>query len=524
MPRNARILVVDDFASMRKIVHNLLADLGYSNVVEAGSGADALQIAQSGNVDLIITDWNMPSMTGLELLQQVRSSARCSSLPVLMVTAQAHRDEILAAAQAGVSDYIIKPFTTSTLKQKIDGVLGGGAANDAASDGVPPRTGHVDDPAALADFLDEARELVAKMHADLPALEAAGVDSTAQLRVLRGFHTLKGSAGFLGLNAIVHLCHAAEDLAGSAPTSTRLDATGATLAAIDAALDVAAGSQAPAAADGPPGIADSQAADPGPATEPAPVMLRVEATKIERLSGLVESLRTACSQVQHAPAADNATPGDPLAALTRTTDALAGAVRELRVQSAGQLFAPLLRSGQRLADRLGKQVHIETHGDAVELDRTLANGLAEPLVHLMRNALDHGIEAPEQRQAAGKPAPGMIRIEASRADGQVIVKFSDDGAGIDPAAVRTKAAARGLLSADATVSLADAEALALVFRPGLSMRDTVTELSGRGMGLDIVKHAVEAAGGSVEVSSTAGHGSTFTLHVPDSPRPAEPAH
>lgn len=521
MPRNARILVVDDFASMRKIVHNLLADLGYSNVVEAGSGADALQIAQSGNVDLIITDWNMPSMTGLELLQQVRSSPRCSGVPVLMVTAQAHRDEILAAARAGVSDYIIKPFTTSTLKHKIDGVLGADAVDGAGA--VASCDGHVDDPVALADFLDEARELVAKMHADLPAL-SAGIDSAARLRVLRGFHTLKGSAGFLGLDAIVHLCHAAEDLAGNMVTSARLDATKATLAALDAVLDAAADAHAPAAAGGPSGIADSQAGDPAPAMESAPVLLRVEARQIAQLAGLVESLRAACGNVQRALAGEKATPDDPLAALMRATDALADAVRELRVQSAGQLFAPLLRSGQRLADRLGKQVRIETHGDAVELDRTLANGLAEPLVHLMRNALDHGIEAPEQRQAAGKPAPGVIRIEASRADGQVIVKFSDDGAGIDPAAVRTKAAARGLLSADATASLADAEALALVFRPGLSMRDTVTELSGRGMGLDIVKHAVEAAGGSVEVSSTAGHGSTFTLHVPDSSRPAEPAH
>lgn len=522
MPRNVRILVVDDFASMRKIVHNLLADLGYSNVVEAGSGANALQIAQSGNVDLIITDWNMPSMTGLELLQQVRSSPRCSGVPVLMVTAQAHRDEILAAARAGVSDYIIKPFTTSTLKHKIDGVLGADAVDGAA--GAAVASDRVHDPVALADFLDEARELVAKMHADLPALESAGIDSAARLRVLRGFHTLKGSAGFLGLDAIVHLCHAAEDLAGNIVTSARLDATKATLAALDAVLDAAADAHAPAAVGGPSGTADSQAADPAPAMESAPVLLRVEARQIEQLAGLVESLRAACGNVQRASAGEKATTDDPLVALMHAADALADAVRELRVQSAGQLFAPLLRSGQRLADRLGKQVRIETHGDAVELDRALANGLAEPLVHLMRNALDHGIEAPEQRQAAGKPAPGVIRIEASRADGQVIVKFSDDGAGIDPAAVRTKAAARGLLSADATASLADAEALALVFRPGLSMRDTVTELSGRGMGLDIVKHVVEAAGGSVEVSSTAGHGSTFTLHVPDSSRPAEPAH
>ncbi|MGH8113147.1 MAG: response regulator [Rhodanobacteraceae bacterium] len=520
MPAHTRILVVDDFASMRKIVHNLLADLGYSDVVEAGSGADALQIAQSGTVDLIITDWNMPSMTGLELLQQIRANDRCRLVPVLMVTAQAHRDEILAAAHAGVSDYIIKPFTTSTLKRKIDGALGV-SATSGPSDDAPSGDGHLDDPVVRARFLDEARELVANMAANMAAAAPTGTDATA---LLRGFHTLKGSAGFLGLDAIVHLCHAAEDLVDDAATPTQRQATRAALAAVDAALDAAAQDRTRPAADPAPTSANPEVAATGSAPEPVPVLLRIEARQIERLSGLTDSLGAACSRIQHASVAATGASDDPLTALMRAVEALAGAVHDLRVQPAGQLFKPLLQLAPSLAGRLGKQVRIDTHGDAVELERTVATSLTDPLMHLMRNALDHGIESPDQRQRAGKPAQGSIQIEASRADHHVHIQFSDDGAGIDAAAVRNRAVAHGLLAADAAASLSDADALALVFRPGLSMRDTITELSGRGMGLDIVRHAVEAAGGHVEVSSTAGHGSTFSLHVPVSLHPVDPAH
>ncbi|MGH8255564.1 MAG: chemotaxis response regulator CheY [Steroidobacteraceae bacterium] len=121
-------LVVDDFSTMRRIVKNLLHELGYANVTEADDGSTALPLLKGGNFDFLITDWNMPGMAGLELLKQVRADARLAKLPVLMLTAEAKREQIVEAAQAGVSGYVIKPFTATTLKEKIDKILSTQAA------------------------------------------------------------------------------------------------------------------------------------------------------------------------------------------------------------------------------------------------------------------------------------------------------------------------------------------------------------------------------------------------------------
>lgn len=118
-----KILIVDDFSTMRRIIKNLLRDLGFNNTQEADDGNTALPMLQSGNFDFLVTDWNMPGMTGIELLKAVRADAKLASLPVLMVTAEAKKDQIIEAAQAGVNGYIVKPFTAVTLKEKIDKIF-----------------------------------------------------------------------------------------------------------------------------------------------------------------------------------------------------------------------------------------------------------------------------------------------------------------------------------------------------------------------------------------------------------------
>ena len=124
MSKNLKFLVVDDFSTMRRIVKNLLNDLGYANVVEADDGTSAWPLLQAGGIDFLVTDWNMPGMPGLELLKQVRADPKLAKMPVLMLTAEAKREQIIEAAQAGVNGYVIKPFTAITLKEKIDKILG----------------------------------------------------------------------------------------------------------------------------------------------------------------------------------------------------------------------------------------------------------------------------------------------------------------------------------------------------------------------------------------------------------------
>jgi len=123
LDKNMKILIVDDFSTMRRIIKNLLRDLGFNNTQEADDGNTALPMLQSGNFDFLVTDWNMPGMTGIDLLKAVRADAKLASLPVLMVTAEAKKDQIVEAAQAGVNGYIVKPFTAVTLKEKIDKIF-----------------------------------------------------------------------------------------------------------------------------------------------------------------------------------------------------------------------------------------------------------------------------------------------------------------------------------------------------------------------------------------------------------------
>jgi two-component system, chemotaxis family, chemotaxis protein CheY len=123
LDKNMKILIVDDFSTMRRIIKNLLRDLGYNNTAEADDGKTALPVLQTGDFDFLVTDWNMPGMTGIELLKAVRADAKLASLPVLMVTAESKRDQIVEAAQAGVNGYIVKPFTAATLKEKIDKIF-----------------------------------------------------------------------------------------------------------------------------------------------------------------------------------------------------------------------------------------------------------------------------------------------------------------------------------------------------------------------------------------------------------------
>jgi two-component system chemotaxis sensor kinase CheA len=172
----------------------------------------------------------------------------------------------------------------------------------------------------------------------------------------------------------------------------------------------------------------------------------------------------------------------------------------------------MARLARDLARKAGKKVRFVSEGDDTEIDRNMVEVLNDPLVHMMRNAADHGIEMPEVRAAAGKDATGTIRLRACHSGGDVMIELSDDGKGLDRQKIRAKAVERGLVRADE--ELTEAEAFALIFRPGFSTADKITDVSGRGVGMDVVKTGIESLRGRVEVASRPGAGSTFTIRLP----------
>ncbi len=198
--------------------------------------------------------------------------------------------------------------------------------------------------------------------------------------------------------------------------------------------------------------------------------------------------------------------------IERLSNELRDTMMVLRMVPVGTLFGRFRRLVHDLARDTGKVIELTTEGEATEVDKTVVERLADPLVHLVRNAVDHGLEAPQQRAAAGKPEAGQVRLSARQAGGEVIISITDDGRGIDRARVREKAESQGLVAPGAVMS--EAEVLQLIFEPGFSTASAITNLSGRGVGMDVVKRTVEALRGSIDIGTQMGKGSEVALRIP----------
>jgi two-component system chemotaxis sensor kinase CheA len=200
--------------------------------------------------------------------------------------------------------------------------------------------------------------------------------------------------------------------------------------------------------------------------------------------------------------------------LDRITDELQGAVMSMRMQPVGRLFQRFPRIVRDLARQLGKEVELVLEGEGTDLDRSLVEALADPLIHLLRNALDHGVEAPDLREQCGKPRKGRVVLSASQRGERIVIAVSDDGRGMDPEILRRKAVEKGVIDAAQAARLSEAECYELIFRPGFSTAATVSDVSGRGVGMDVVKTRITELGGTLAVHSRPGHGSELELAVP----------
>lgn len=241
--------------------------------------------------------------------------------------------------------------------------------------------------------------------------------------------------------------------------------------------------------------------------------VRIIDTKLDSLVNLVGELVTAQAQLTQVAAELGETRVIGLAEqIRRLTHELRGTSMEMRMVPAGLLFGRFKRVVRDLASELGKHIDLKIEGSETELDKSLVESLYEPLLHLVRNAVDHGLEHPEQREAAGKRKHGRLTLSAIHAGASVNIEIRDDGAGINDEAVRERAISSGLLSPDSRLSLE--EIRALIFEPGFSTAGQVSNLSGRGFGLDVVKTTIERLGGALQLKSEVGQGCSFILDIP----------
>ena len=441
-------------------------------------------------------------------------------------------------------------------------------------------------PEIAADFLIEAQEILDRLGEQLVTLEQDPSDSDQLNAVFRGFHTLKGGAGFLGIQAMVNLCHAAEetlglvragqatleshhfdaaqqsldylqqmldaigagedpphapqslidqfDVHGGAPVAAPAAAVASASAAGDlitddefeALLDQLHGDAAPTQVATAAPVAAPRPAPaapkPAPAAKPAAKAggeaeqtIRVDTKRLDAIVNLVGELVLSRNRLKTLRARIRDEELDrAVSSLDIATARLQNAVMRTRMQPVGKVFSRFPKVARDVARQLQKEVDLELVGADTELDRNLVEALADPLVHLVRNAIDHGIEVPSLRDASGKPRQGHVRLSAQQEGDFVTIEIRDDGAGIDPERLRVKALEKGLIDPEAAARLSHDECLQLIFLPGFSTKAEVTDISGRGVGMDVVQSRIRELSGQITIHSDVGRGSRFVIRVP----------
>lgn len=420
------------------------------------------------------------------------------------------------------------------------------------------------DDKIVDEFLVDSYEGLDRLDRDLVEIESAAGSSAAVVRAFRTLHTIKGTCSFFGFRRLERVAHAGENLLSrvrggeivpspavtrvllavvdtvrgilSSIETTRTEApgddaavlaliaelTGATPAAAPVHAKPAAPAKAVAAAKAavpaPPAVPAAEA----PAAAEAPddgtlqrANVRVDVRVLDGLVNLVGELVLTRNQlVQHLARQDWAGLQTSAQRLNHVTSRLQEATMRTRMQPISTLWTRLPRLVHDVAEACGKQVALTMEGTDTELDKTLVEALKDPLVHLVRNAVDHGIEPPAARVAAGKPAEGRLVLRAWHEAGQVHLEIADDGAGLPVARIRERALDRGLVRRADAERMSERDWISLVFRPGFSTAERVTSVSGRGVGMDVVKSNLERIGGSIDLTTHAGGGTRVRLRIP----------
>ena len=432
----------------------------------------------------------------------------------------------------------------------------------------------IEDDEIIREFLIESNENLNRLDAEIVDLERQPT-SERLASIFRTIHTIKGTCGFLDFHILEGITHHAENILSQLRAGQRqvtgnlvslilesVDAVRQILGNIETSgaegsdtypdlvqrLERAAADSKEAseqqvvetAVETPPSapakiqlptvaiealndkvekpplaVAQPAAAETEKSTGVADSSIRVDVSLLDKLMNLVGELVLARNQIlQFSSQRDDTALNATSQRLNLITSELQEGVMKTRMQPIGMIWNKLPRVVRDVAHALGKQLELEMEGADTELDKTIIEAVKDPITHMVRNACDHGIETPEIRLRKGKTAKGTLRLKAYHEGGQVNIEISDDGSGIDLERVKSKAVDKGLIRAEQAAGMTERDAIALLFLPGFSTAQTVTNVSGRGVGMDVVKSNVEKIGGAVDISTRPGHGTTVKLKIP----------
>ncbi|MEO8130560.1 MAG: chemotaxis protein CheA [Bryobacteraceae bacterium] len=512
------------------------------------------------------------------------------ALSALAIAAEAHGEGGIASLAREVAAQVAAASPAKKTRECFEtGIVRLQEALLTSSKAAEPETARPQklslDRELIGDFVMESREHLNAIEGLLLALERNARDMEAIHSIFRGFHTIKGLAGFLELEYVKQVAHEVETLLDHARES-RLVVTPPVIDVILESsdylnrwlkfLEETPFAEVPeaicrnqellnrillVATGGVPGAAEDQGTEPanhyemhlemdlnpdiedeeeissvslsapvayseaapfakqGPAAgarrTTASRSVKVDTEKLDYLVDMVGELVIAQSVVRNDPDVANSQKVSlvrNLTQLTRITGEVQRTAMSMRMVPIGPLFQKMARMVRDLTRKFGKQAQLETFGEDVQLDRTIVEELADPLMHMIRNSVDHGIEKPEVRQAAGKSPVARVELRAFHLAGQIVIQISDDGQGLNRGKILAKAVKNGLIAAN--VNLSDSECFNLIFQPGFSTAEILSDVSGRGVGMDVVKRQIQKLRGSVDIQSTAGKGTTFSLKLP----------
>ena len=381
----------------------------------------------------------------------------------------------------------------------------------------------------LQEFIAETRETLEAIAGEIVAWESDPTDRARLDAIFRFVHTVKGSCGFLDLPRLARLSHAAEDVLAAVRDGKRTPDTAlvdAVLGIVDRIGEIVEAIDAGATLDD--STEDSLIAALAPDAKPKVAVVAVPAARATSRSvrlnvDLLDRMMSGMSDMVLArnDLARRLRDGDAdpqveaaLERLSLTVADMRDTVTRTRTQKVDALFSALPRMVRDTSAELGKSVNLVIDGADVELDREMIELMRDPLLHVIRNAIDHGIETPEARRASGKPEAGRLVVSARQSGNQILIEISDDGRGIDVARIVAKAAEQKLHTATELAAMSDAAKLDLIFAPGLSSRDVVTATSGRGVGMDVVRANIEQIGGRIVLVNDPGRGLRIIARVP----------
>lgn len=408
----------------------------------------------------------------------------------------------------------------------------------------------------IGEFLSESEEGLGRADQILMNVEPRGASAEAVNGLFRVFHTVKGVAGFLELTEITTLAHTTETMLGHCRDGTlkladeRLDvvfdatamlrrmlaelrvavqdsarfATHENLEELlqrlralteDVIAAVAATPAEPIAIEAVASVLPPSHSPEATGTSKLRETVKVDLDRVDHLVAMVGELVVVESMVVNAPEiakSASARVRNCLSQLAKVTRDLQDVGMRMRMVPVASVFQKMARMSRDLGRKSGKPLRLVLSGEATEMDRSMVEQIADPLLHMIRNAVDHGIEPPDERRKAGKPEEGSIRLSAYHEGGSIVIELADDGRGLDRDAILAKARAQGLLDPNDTPSESDIHML--IFAPGFSTAQQVTEVSGRGVGMDVVKRNLEAMHGRVTISTTPGQGTTFKMLLP----------